>query len=117
MAIGSNPLSSTNTLATIRVREVWFSHSHIRPSEAPGAALRQLNDVAATRQSFDPSITTVWVALLTIQELTEATRPAKRAKSNDEMTGRLVSLYPAHEQADFLLAYSVQFHGPDKAAA
>jgi hypothetical protein len=42
---------------------------------------------------------------------------AEAAKSNDDMTSRLTSLYPAHEQADFLLAYSVQLHGPDKLAA
>jgi glyoxylase-like metal-dependent hydrolase (beta-lactamase superfamily II) len=42
---------------------------------------------------------------------------ADAAKSNAAMTGRLISLYPAHEQADFLLAYSVQFHGPDQRAA
>jgi len=42
---------------------------------------------------------------------------ADAAKSNAEMTRRLASLYPAHEQADFLLAYSVQLHGPDKLAA
>jgi glyoxylase-like metal-dependent hydrolase (beta-lactamase superfamily II) len=42
---------------------------------------------------------------------------AAAARSNVEMTRRLVSLYPAHEQADFLLAYSVQLHGPDKLAA
>jgi glyoxylase-like metal-dependent hydrolase (beta-lactamase superfamily II) len=39
------------------------------------------------------------------------------AKSNADMIGRLTSLYPAHEQADFLLAHSVQLHGPDKLAA
>ncbi|HLZ66702.1 MAG TPA: MBL fold metallo-hydrolase [Aliidongia sp.] len=41
---------------------------------------------------------------------------ADAARSNADMTTRLVSLYPAHEQADFLLAYSVEFHGPDKRA-
>lgn len=39
------------------------------------------------------------------------------AKSNADMIGRLTSLYPAHEQADFLLAHSVQLRGPDKLAA
>ncbi len=42
---------------------------------------------------------------------------ADEATSNADMTARLTSLYPVHEQADFLLAYSVQSHGPDKIAA
>jgi glyoxylase-like metal-dependent hydrolase (beta-lactamase superfamily II) len=39
---------------------------------------------------------------------------ADTASSNADMTSRLNALYPAHEQADFLLAHSVRFHGPDK---
>jgi glyoxylase-like metal-dependent hydrolase (beta-lactamase superfamily II) len=42
---------------------------------------------------------------------------ADAATSNADMTSRLTSLYPAHEQADFLLVHSVQFHGPDKPAS
>jgi hypothetical protein len=42
---------------------------------------------------------------------------ADAAGSNTEMTDRLISLYPAHEQANFLLAYSVRTHGPDKPVA
>jgi glyoxylase-like metal-dependent hydrolase (beta-lactamase superfamily II) len=49
--------------------------------------------------------------------LSDFLAPADVAKSNADMTTRLASLYPTHEQADFLLAYSVQFHGPDKRAA
>jgi glyoxylase-like metal-dependent hydrolase (beta-lactamase superfamily II) len=42
---------------------------------------------------------------------------ADAAQSNAGMTERLTALYPALEQADFLLAYSVQNHGPDRPAA
>jgi glyoxylase-like metal-dependent hydrolase (beta-lactamase superfamily II) len=42
---------------------------------------------------------------------------ADAAQSNAGMTERLTALYPALEQADFLLAYSVQNHGPDKLMA
>ena len=39
---------------------------------------------------------------------------ADAAGSNAEMTDRVLGLYPAHEQADFLLAYSaMRTHGPD----
>jgi glyoxylase-like metal-dependent hydrolase (beta-lactamase superfamily II) len=42
---------------------------------------------------------------------------ADTTTSNEKMKERLTALYPMHEQADFLLAYSVDFHGPDKAIA
>lgn len=38
---------------------------------------------------------------------------AAAAPTNAAMTERLLKLYPGHEQADFLLAYSVANHGPD----
>jgi glyoxylase-like metal-dependent hydrolase (beta-lactamase superfamily II) len=41
---------------------------------------------------------------------------ADAAKSNASMRERLTALYQAHEQADFLLAHSVQNHGPDRPA-
>ncbi len=49
--------------------------------------------------------------------LSDFTAAADAATSNAAMADRLTSLYPAHEQADFLLAYSVSTHGPDKQAA
>lgn len=42
---------------------------------------------------------------------------AESSSSNAEMTKRLVNLYPGHEQAGFLLAYSVANHGPDSRTA
>jgi glyoxylase-like metal-dependent hydrolase (beta-lactamase superfamily II) len=45
--------------------------------------------------------------------LTDFLAAAAACSSNTDMTDRLTSLYPVHEQADFLLAYSVQNFGPD----
>jgi glyoxylase-like metal-dependent hydrolase (beta-lactamase superfamily II) len=45
--------------------------------------------------------------------LTDFLAAADASTSNAEMTTRLTSLYPTYQQADFLLAYSVQNFGPD----
>jgi hypothetical protein len=45
--------------------------------------------------------------------LTDFLAAADASSSDAAMTQRLVSLYPRHEQADFLLAYSVRTFGPD----
>jgi len=42
---------------------------------------------------------------------------ADAATSNEKMKERLTALYPMHEQADFLPAHSIDFHGLDKAIA
>jgi glyoxylase-like metal-dependent hydrolase (beta-lactamase superfamily II) len=49
--------------------------------------------------------------------LTDFLAAADASSSDAAMTQRLASLYPGHEQADFLLAYSVRNFGPDGRAA
>lgn len=48
--------------------------------------------------------------------LSDFVAAANVAESNDALTARISALYPGAEQADFLLAYSVLNHGPEKTA-
>ncbi len=47
--------------------------------------------------------------------LDDFTSAVDAARTNAELTERMIKLHSGHAQADFLLAYSVAFHGPDKA--
>jgi hypothetical protein len=45
--------------------------------------------------------------------LDDFTAAIDAARRDADATLRITKLYPGHAQADFLLAHSVAFHGPD----
>jgi glyoxylase-like metal-dependent hydrolase (beta-lactamase superfamily II) len=86
-------------LATIADLKLRFAHTGVTlyPGHGAPGGLELLDGIRAYLSDFEAA--------------------ADRSVSNAAMTERIEHLYPAHEQADFLLVHSVAFQGPDNRKA